>query len=178
MARYLVTGIAGFIGAKLAHALTAQGHKVRGIDNFSHGRRGNFLGIADKIDLREADITDPAAIQSACEGMDYVLHQAALASVPRSIADPIGSNHANVVGTLCVLRAAREAGVRRVVYASSSEKPPLFAPARTGDVKDSLADIAYSHEAMGNRPAIEFKECLRQTVEWYKTEFASVSVTS
>lgn len=120
MPRYLVTGIAGFIGSNIAHALVARGDEVRGIDNFCHGRRENLAGIENKIDLREADITDDQAVRSACNGMDYVLHQAALGSVPRSMADPVGSNHANVVGTLKVLQAAREAGVKRVVYASSS----------------------------------------------------------
>ena len=120
MALYLVTGIGGFIGSNLAHSLVSRGEKVRGIDNFCHGRRENLDGIAQKIDLREADIADDAAIRSACSGVDYVLHQAALGSVPRSIADPVGSNHANVVGTLKMLQAAREAGVKRVVYASSS----------------------------------------------------------
>jgi nucleoside-diphosphate-sugar epimerase len=120
MSKYLVTGIAGFIGSNLAHALVGLGNEVRGIDNFSHGRRENLRDIETKIDLREADITDQEAIASACEGMEYVLHQAALASVPRSLADPVGSNHANVVGTLCVFRAAKEAGAKRVVFASSS----------------------------------------------------------
>src|SRR5690348_3599765 len=120
MARYLVTGIAGFIGSNLAHALLARGHRVRGIDNFCHGRLVNLQGIEKRIDLREADITDDEAIRSACDGIDYVLHQAALGSVPRSLADPVGSNHANVVGTLKVLNAARDAKVKRVVYASSS----------------------------------------------------------
>jgi UDP-glucose 4-epimerase len=120
MSKYLITGIAGFIGSNLAHALVSLGHEVRGIDNFSHGRRENLRDIQTKIDLREADITDQYAIGSACEGMEYVLHQAALASVPRSLADPVGSNHANVVGTLFVLRAAKEAGAKRVVFASSS----------------------------------------------------------
>src|ERR1700722_11328937 len=120
MSKYLVTGIAGFIGSNLAHALVGLEHEVRGIDNFSHGRRENLQGIESKIDLRKADITDKYAISSACEDMEYILHQAALASVPRSLADPIGSNHANVVGTLCVLSAAKEAGAKRVVFASSS----------------------------------------------------------
>lgn len=93
---------------------------MRGIDNFCHGRRENLESILHRIDLREADITDDDAVRSACTGVDYVLHQAALGSVPRSMADPVGSNQANVVGTLKVLQAAREAGVKRVVYASSS----------------------------------------------------------
>jgi nucleoside-diphosphate-sugar epimerase len=120
MSKYLITGIAGFIGSNLAHTLVGLGHEVRGIDNFSHGRRENLQGIENKIDLREEDITDTRAIRSACEGVEYVLHQAALASVPRSLADPLGSNHANVVGTMRVFEASREAGVKRVVYASSS----------------------------------------------------------
>jgi len=319
MARYLVTGVAGFIGSNLAHALVALGNDVRGIDNFCHGRRGNLKEIEGDIDLCEGDITDPHAIRSACEGVDYVLHQAALASVPRSLADPAGSNRANVVGTLCVLHAAREAGVRRVVYASSSSvygdspglpkredmlarpispyavskysselyaqsyscllgletvglryfnvfgprqhptsqyaavvpkficamlrgeqptifgdgkqsrdftyidnvvsanllastapadkvsgrtfniaagkafslvelyrllkdmigftKPALFAPARVGDVKDSLADPSLAEKAMGYQAEVEFKEGLRRTVEWYQTELASAADT-
>lgn len=120
MSRYLVTGIAGFIGSNIAHALVVRGEEVRGVDDFRHGRTENLAGIFDKIDLREADITDTAAIESACQGVDYVLHQAALGSVPRSMEDPVGSNHANVVGTLKVLQAARMAGVKRVIYASSS----------------------------------------------------------
>jgi UDP-glucose 4-epimerase len=120
MAKYLVTGVAGFIGSNLAHALLARGDEVRGIDDLSHGRLENLTGILDKFDFRQADITADAAIHSACAGMDYVLHQAARGSVPRSMADPIGSNHVNVVGTIKVLQAARVEGVKRVVFASSS----------------------------------------------------------
>src|SRR5262245_7214174 len=116
MAKYLITGIAGFIGSNLAHTLIELGHEVRGIDNLSHGRLENLDGIIDEIDFRQADITSTEDIASASEGVDYVLHQAALASVPRSIADPVRSNHANVVGTLKVLQAAREEGVKRVVF--------------------------------------------------------------
>jgi len=120
MAKYLITGVAGFIGSNIAHALMARGDEVRGIDDLSHGRQENLAGISARFDFRHADITDDAAIQSACSGMDYVLHQAARGSVPRSMADPVGSNHANVVGTIKVLQAARAAGVKRVVFASSS----------------------------------------------------------
>jgi UDP-glucose 4-epimerase len=120
MAKYLVTGVAGFIGSNIAHALIARGDEMRGIDDLSHGRLENLTGILDKFDFRQADITDDAAIHSACAGMDYVLHQAARGSVPRSMADPVGSNHANVVGTIKVLQAARVEGVKRVVFASSS----------------------------------------------------------
>ncbi|HZD92819.1 MAG TPA: SDR family oxidoreductase [Candidatus Sulfotelmatobacter sp.] len=120
MAKYLITGIAGFIGSNLAHALVARGEEVRGIDDLSHGRMENLDGIHDRVDFRNADITDDAAILSACSGTDYVLHQAARGSVPRSLADPVGSNHANITGTVKVLQAGREAGVKRVVLASSS----------------------------------------------------------
>jgi nucleoside-diphosphate-sugar epimerase len=149
MALYLITGIGGFIGSNLAHALISRGEQVRGIDNFCHGRRENLAGIAQKIDLREADITDDAAIRSACYEVDYVLHQAALGSVPRSIADPVSSNHANVVGTLKVLQAAREAGVKRVVYASSSsvygDTPTL--PKREGMPGNPISPYAVSKYA-------------------------------
>ena len=317
MARYLITGIAGFIGSNLAHALVARGGEVRGIDNFCHGRRENLAGIESLIDLREADINDAAAIRSACEGVDYVLHQAALGSVPRSMADPVGSNHANVVGTLQVLQAAREAGVHRVIYASSSsvygdiqmlpkredmpgnpvspyavskyagelycqsfsrvlgletvslryfnvfgprqhptsqyaavipkfiramlsgeqptifgegtqsrdftyidnvllanllacaapakrvngrafnvgagksfslrelytllqehtgfQQPALFAAPRSGDVRDSLADTTRAKDAMGYQTLVDFKDGLKRTVEWYRTEFATTT---
>jgi nucleoside-diphosphate-sugar epimerase len=313
----LITGIAGFIGSNLAHALVARGDEVRGIDNFCHGRRSNLAGIESKIDLREADITDERAIRSACVGMDYVLHQAALGSVPRSIADPVASNHANVVGTLEVLQAAREQGVKRVVYASSSsaygdtptlpkredmpanpispyaitkyaaelyaqsfsrllnletvslryfnvfgprqhptsqyaavipkficamlngtqpaifgdgkqsrdftyidnvvsanllacaapaekvsgrvfniaagksfsllelysllqeltkfDRPPLFSPARGGDVRDSLADTSRAQQALGYHTLVDFKDGVRHTLAWYPTEVSAVS---
>jgi nucleoside-diphosphate-sugar epimerase len=120
MAKYLITGVAGFIGSNLAHALIRNGEEVRGMDNFSHGRWENIADIIRRFDFREADITDKGAILSACDGVDYVLHQAALGSVPRSLVDPLATNHANVAGTLSVLKAARDAGVKRVIYASSS----------------------------------------------------------
>ncbi|HLK34077.1 MAG TPA: SDR family oxidoreductase [Terriglobales bacterium] len=120
MANYLVTGIAGFIGSNLARALLAQGDNVRGIDNFSTGKRENITAIADSLDFRQCDLLDPEALRQACQDIDYVLHQAAIASVPRSIADPADSNRANVDGTLNLLIAARDAKVKRVVFAASS----------------------------------------------------------
>lgn len=123
---YLVTGIAGFIGSSLAHALLGQGESVRGIDNFSTGRRENLTGIASKIDLRQLDLSENSPeLDSACEGVDYILHEAALPSVPRSVADPLSSNNSNVNGTLNLLLAAKRARekdgrLKRIVYAASS----------------------------------------------------------
>jgi UDP-glucose 4-epimerase len=120
MANYLITGIAGFIGSSLAHALVEQGHSVRGVDNLSTGKLDNIADIRDKIDFREADLLDLEAMHDACRDIDYVLHQGALASVPRSVTDPISSNKSNVDGTLNILVAARDAKVKRMTYASSS----------------------------------------------------------
>jgi nucleoside-diphosphate-sugar epimerase len=120
MATYLITGIAGFIGSSLARAILAQGDNVRGVDNFSTGKRSNIAELLERIDVREADLLDLEAMQSACEGVDYVLHEAAIPSVPRSVLNPLESNQANVDGTVNVLVAARDAKVKRVIYAASS----------------------------------------------------------
>ena len=120
MAKYLVTGAAGFIGSSLVRALLDRTEQVRGIDNFSTGRRENLTGILDRMDFREADILDFDAMHKACQGVDFVLHQAAIPSVPKSVLDPLGSNRANVDGTANLLVAARDAKVKRVVYAASS----------------------------------------------------------
>jgi nucleoside-diphosphate-sugar epimerase len=312
MAKYLVTGAAGFVGSNIVHSLLERGEEVRGIDNSSHSRPENIAGIIDKFDFHHGDITDLEAVRSACKGVDFVLHQAALGSVPRSLDDPLATNHANIVGTLTVLQAARTTGVKRVVYASSSSaygdtptlpkresmpsnpispyavskyagelyaqtfnkvmgletvslryfnvfgprqhpssqyaavipkfirmmlngeqpimfgdgtqtrdftfienvvsanllacqapganvcgkmfnvaagkmfslnqlysmlqeltgfsKPPKYAPARTGDVHDSLADISAAEKAMGYRTLVGFQEGLQRTVEWYRAE--------
>jgi len=317
MPKYLVTGAAGFIGSNIVHHLISRGEPVRGVDNLSHSRSENIAGIRNKFDFRQADVTDLDAMRSACEGMDYVLHQGAVGSVPRSIDDPIGTNNSNVGGTITVFQAAREKGVKRVVYASSSSvygdtptlpkrenmpadpispyavskyagelyaqtfsrimqletvslryfnvfgprqhpsseyaavipkfirqmldggqptvfgdglqtrdftyidnvisinllachapadkvsgrvfnvatgksyslnelyrmlqdltgfsKPPLYAPARTGDVHDSLADITPAQTAMGYKTLVDFKQGLQRTVDWYRTETAASS---
>ena len=120
MAKYLVTGAAGFIGSSLVRALLESGAEVRGVDNFATGRRENLTEVMSRIDFREADILDLEAMHAACAGIDYVLHEAAIPSVPKSVLDPLGSNRANVDGTVNVLVAARNAKVKRVVYAASS----------------------------------------------------------
>ena len=120
MSLYLITGIGGFIGSSLARALVARGEQVRGVDNFSTGKRENLADILDRIDFRDADIVDLDAMHSACAGVDFVLHQAAIPSVPKSVLDPLGSNRANVDGTVNVLVAARDAKAKRVVFAASS----------------------------------------------------------
>ena len=311
MAQYLVTGIAGFIGSNIARKLVAQGGQVRGIDNLATGNRNNLTDILSKIDFREADILDTTAIADACRGVDFIFHEAAIPSVPKSVKDPVSCNRACVDGTVSVLVAARDAKVKRVVYAASSsaygdtptlpkresmasnpispyavsklsgelyaqsfhkvmgletvclryfnvfgarqhptsqyaavipifigrmmageqptifgdgtqsrdftyienvisanvlacqaasdkvggrvfniaagknfslntvysmlqeltgfDRPALFAPPRGGDVRDSLADTTQAMEAMGYKTLVDFKEGLRRTVEWYKT---------
>jgi UDP-glucose 4-epimerase len=120
MSLYLITGVAGFIGSSLAHAVLSRGDQVRGVDNLSTGKRENISEILNRIDFREADIVDLDAMHKACAGVDFVLHQAAIPSVPKSVLDPLGSNRANIDGTVNVLVAARDAKVKRVVYAASS----------------------------------------------------------
>jgi UDP-glucose 4-epimerase len=119
LAKYLVTGAAGFIGRSIAAALVARGESVRGVDNFITGKRENLAGL-EAMEFIEGDLADPAMCARACEGVEVVFHEAALASVPRSVADPVGTNVNCVNATLNVLVAARDAGVRRVVYAGSS----------------------------------------------------------
>jgi len=117
---YLVTGGAGFIGSHIVDRLVQNGEKVRVLDNFSTGKRANIEHNLGEIDLINGSLTDMGTVRCAVEGVDYVLHQGALPSVPRSVNDPIGSNDANINGTLNLLVAARDAGVKRLVFASSS----------------------------------------------------------
>ena len=119
MAKYLVTGAAGFIGRSIAAALLDRGESVRGIDSFITGKRSNLAGLGG-MEFFEGDLTNPVDCARACKGIEVVFHEAALASVPRSVADPASTNLHCVTATLNVLVAAREAGVRRVVYAGSS----------------------------------------------------------
>jgi len=129
LACYAVTGGAGFIGSHIAECLARDGHEVRVVDDLSTGRRENLESFEDRITLLEAGICDDAVLSAAFDGAEVVFHQAALASVQRSVEDPMAANRVNVEGTLNVLEVARGAGVRRVVYASSSsvygESPQL-----------------------------------------------------
>jgi UDP-N-acetylglucosamine/UDP-N-acetylgalactosamine 4-epimerase len=118
--RYLVTGGAGFIGSNLVDELVRRGQDVVVLDDLSSGKEENLAAVRRKIDLRIGNIVDLAAVQSACNGMDYVIHLAARTSVPRSVADPLETNHVNIDGTLNVLIAARDAKLRRFVFAASS----------------------------------------------------------
>ncbi|TFH30691.1 MAG: SDR family oxidoreductase [Myxococcales bacterium] len=126
---YLVTGGAGFIGSNIVEALLAEGERVRVLDNFANGKAENLSAFGGGIEILEGDIRDPETCRRAVTGVSVVLHLAALGSVPRSIADPATSNDVNANGTLNVLLAARDAGVRRLVYSSSSsvygENPAL-----------------------------------------------------
>ncbi len=119
MAHYLVTGGAGFIGSHLCEELVRRGHRVRVADDFSSGKRSNLAHVGD-VELLQGDVADPAFARRAVDGCELVLHQAAIPSVPRSVKDPVASNRANIDGTLNILVAARDAGVRRLVFAGSS----------------------------------------------------------
>jgi nucleoside-diphosphate-sugar epimerase len=314
LAKYLITGVAGFIGSHLAHALIESGETVRGLDNFSTGRRENLRTLEGKMDLHQADLCNADAVAAACVGMDYIFHEGALPSVPRSVKQPRPSHESNIDGTFNVLEGARAASVKRVIYAASSsaygnqpgfprresmtpqpiapypvqklagelymqsywrvygletvclryfnifgprqvpdspysgvmakfilqmmqgeqpvifgdgeqgrdftyvdnavqanllavkadaqkvagrvfniacgerhtlnetynvlagllgfDRPAAYAEERTGDVKDSLADISAAAEAFGYKPHVGFEEGLRRTVEWYREEHA------
>ena len=145
MATYLITGAAGFIGSSLARALLQRGEQVRGLDNFSTGKRENLADLG-RMDFYEASLLDMPAVSMACGDVDYVFHEAAIPSVPKSVADPASSNRANVEGTLNLLIAARDAKVKRVVYAGSSsiygESPTL--PKHEGMTPDPISPYAVS----------------------------------
>jgi nucleoside-diphosphate-sugar epimerase len=119
LAKFLVTGAAGFIGRSIAAALLKRGETVRGVDSFITGKRGNLIGL-EGMEFVAGDLADPAVCERVCAGVEVVFHEAALASVPRSVADPVGTNLNCVTATLNLLVAARDAAVRRVVYAGSS----------------------------------------------------------
>lgn len=146
MAQYLVTGGAGFIGSNIVEELLRRGEQVRVLDNLATGRRGNIQPFLGDIEFIEGSINDAQLLQQAMKGVDYVLHQAALPSVPRSVEDPLSSHEANATGTMKVLIAARDAPVERVVFASSSsvygESPTL--PKRESMPTQPLSPYAVS----------------------------------
>ena len=151
---WLVTGVAGFIGSNLLETLLVGGQRVTGLDNFVTGRKSNLDDIKQKVGaaqwerfkMIEQDICDPEACHTACSGVDYVLHQAALGSVPRSLANPTATNESNVGGFVKIMEAAKEAGVKRFVYASSSsvygDHPVL--PKIEDQIGNSLSPYAVS----------------------------------
>ena len=120
MARYLVTGGAGFIGSHVVRELVARGEEVRVLDDLSTGRLENLPAVSDRITVSQVDICDPESIRPLFVGVNYVIHLAALPSVARSVADPAGTNAVNLDGTLHVLLAARDAGVKRLIFAASA----------------------------------------------------------
>lgn len=141
--RYLVTGVAGFIGSAIARTLLAQNCAVRGLDNFATGQRENIAGLKG-LDLLAGDLAEAEVAAAACQGITCIFHEAAIPSVPRSVADPVGTHRANVTATLQLLVAARDAKVQRVVYAASSSaygnQPAL--PQRENMLPDPLSPYA------------------------------------
>ncbi|MCK4626178.1 MAG: SDR family NAD(P)-dependent oxidoreductase, partial [Phycisphaerae bacterium] len=139
MAKYLVTGGAGFIGSNLVRYILAKGHDVVVVDNFATGKRQNIADFVDKIEFIEGDIRDRDTMDKAVAGASAIFHEAALGSVPRSVKEPLISHDVNVNGTLTVLESARAGGVKRVIFAASS--------AAYGDREESP-----KHEAMAPLP--------------------------
>ena len=143
---YLVTGGAGFIGSHIAERLVNDGHSVRVLDNLFAGREANLEPFRDGVEFIKGDIRDAEVVNEITRGVDVVFHEAALGSVPRSVDDPITTHEVNITGTLNVFLAAREAGVKRVVYASSSsvygETPVL--PKREDMIPQPLSPYALS----------------------------------
>ncbi len=156
----LVTGGAGFIGSHLVDALVERGARVRVLDNFETGRRSNLRHLEGRIEVVEDDLRDPGACARSCDGIELVFHQAALGSVPRSLADPATSIDVNVTGTANLFAAAREGKARRVVYASSSsvygDSPEL--PKREGGEGSPLSPYALSKK-MDEQLAQIFSSC-------------------
>lgn len=159
MTKYLVTGAAGFIGRSIAAALVARGDSVRGIDNFSTGKRANLAGL-EAMEFIEGDLSDPSTCARACQGIEIVFHEAALPSVPRSVKNPLETHLHCATATLNLLAAAREQGVRRVVYAGSSSV--------YGDTP-----TLPKHEAMAPDPISPYAVA-KLTGEYYLKSFARV----
>jgi len=153
MVDYLVTGGAGFIGSNIVETLLAQGdtvrRSVRVFDDFSSGKRENLAPFLDRIELIEGDLRNPDDVRRAVEGVTYVLHQGAVPSVPRSVEDPLTTNEVNVTGTLNLLLAARDAGVRRLVLASSSA---VYGDAPAAEAATRSAAELPKHEGLKPEP--------------------------
>lgn len=160
MSLFLITGIGGFIGSSIARALLERGDQVRGVDNFATGKRENIAEILGRIDFHEVDICNLEAMRHACTGVDFVFHEAAIPSVPKSVLDPLGSNRANIDGTVKLLVAARDAKVKRVVYAASSsaygDTPTL--PKQEAMRPDPISPYAVAKLA-GEHYMISFYRC-------------------
>lgn len=159
MPNYLVTGAAGFIGSAIVRALLNRGDQVRGLDDFSTGKWENIANL-DGLDFREGSLLNPGDLESACEGIECIFHEAALPSVPKSVAEPLLTNSVNAQGTLNLLLAARQAGVRRVVYAASSSA--------YGD-----SEVLPKREDMPPNPISPYA-VQKLTGEYYMKVFASV----
>ncbi len=141
MANCLVTGGAGFIGSHLVEALVSRGHRVRVLDDFSTGRRGNLNAAKDRVEIVEGSVTNSCVVSDAVKEIDWIFHLAALPSVRRSVEDPLATHQVCATGTLCVLDAARRAGVQRLIYAaSSSAYGDIPGARRTED--DAIAPIS------------------------------------
>lgn len=161
MSEFIVTGGAGFIGSHLVHALVDAGHHVRVVDDFSTGLRENLDGLDGAIDVFEGSVLEPELLAEAFAGAEYCLHEAALPSVPRSIEDPVSSNRVNVEGSIQVFLAARNAGLKRVVYASSSS------------VYGSNSSSAPCHEDFSRAPMSPYGAS-KAAVEFYARTFSEI----
>jgi nucleoside-diphosphate-sugar epimerase len=161
MGQFLVTGGAGFIGSHLVHALVDRGDRVRVLDNFSTGKRENLAHVADEVEVIEGDLRNPVDCRRACAGVEVVFHEGALPSVPKSIEDPVASHQVNIDGTFNLLMAARDAKVRRVVYAASSsaygDTPTL---PKTEDMPPSPMSPYAIHKLVGEYYCKTFYDCV------------------
>jgi UDP-glucose 4-epimerase len=144
--KILVTGGAGFIGSHIAEALVKAGHRVRVLDNFFAGRRENLRAVKDDVEILRGDCADPAAARRAVERIEVVYHEAAVPSVARSVSEPALSHRANATATLTMLDAARDAGVRRFIYAGSSS---VYGESRELPKRESMATLPLSPYAVG-----------------------------
>jgi len=160
MAKVLVTGGAGFIGSHLATQLVERGHEVRVLDNFSSGRRENLAHLGDRVDVVEGDIREPEVCHRVSAGVEFVFHEAAIGSVPKSVDDPQSSHDANINGTFNMLRAAVDCKVRRFIYAGSSSAygDTVESPKHEGIRPEPLSPYAVQKLA-GEQYARAFFQC-------------------